>query len=127
MKGAHTVSSHEPYRLDLDWVWGHENRQLDGVATLRATVADPSAHVASRRVDAWLDTVENGSGASYWQGGWAVEVKERNTTSVVLDLISGGQDVADSLSDAVSRLQRAVCRGNTTVAWEPQPIELPPN
>lgn len=110
------------YTIDLDWAWGPANRDLDGVATLRATIADPESDLAARKVEAWLATIPLGDGESRWSGGWAVTVKSRSATHVIVELVSGGQDVAESLADAVASLQDAVLGQGTTIDWAPQPI-----
>lgn len=110
------------YSIDLDWVWGAANRGLKGVATLRATISNPASKVAERKVDAWLALFELGEGDSRWRGGWSVEVTSRSAKHVVLELVSGGQDVADSLTDAIESLQDAVLGDGTTIMWEPQSI-----
>lgn len=110
------------YQIDRNWVWGARNRRLRGVATVRATVSNPNPGVATRRVEDWLATIENGEGDHRWGGGWSVSVHSRAATEVELDLTSGGEDVADSLQYAVDELQDAVLDDDTTIDWQPQPI-----
>lgn len=97
---------------------------LQGVATLRAIVNNPQPNVANKVVARWLETIAEGSGDSRWEGGWAVEVTGKTAHSVELELCSGGQDAAESLSTAVDALQDAVLHGDTTIEWTPLPIDL---
>lgn len=112
------------YTVDLNWVWGPTNPDLEGVATLRAIVNNPQPNVANKVVARWLETIAEGSGDSRWEGGWAVEVTGKTAHSVELELCSGGQDAAESLSTTVDALQDAVLHGDTTIEWTPLPIDL---
>ncbi|MGF3056658.1 hypothetical protein [Microbacterium sp. YY-01] len=112
------------YTIDLEWVWGPENRHLEGIATVRATVSDPAAGLAAQKTRTWLKRLRRDDETSWISGGWAASIRQQDAVSIVLDLTSGGQDVAESLSDAVEQLQDAVLTGATTIRWEPQPIRL---
>lgn len=117
------MTDNSRYAIDLDWVWGPANPDLTGVARLRATVSHPKPHQAERKIDAWFASFDVGEGDSRWQGGWAVTALSRAKTHVVLELVSGGQDVAESLTDAIDSLYDAVGDDETKISWEPQPIE----
>lgn len=113
------------YTIDLDWIWGPANRNLDGVATLRATILNPEPDVAAREVAAWLASLGLGQDDFGWYGGWSVEVKSRSAEKVALELTSGGQDAMESLTDAVRCLEDAMRDDGTSISWETLPIEHP--
>ncbi|WP_296136664.1 hypothetical protein [uncultured Tessaracoccus sp.] len=82
----------DPYRIDHDWLWGRD--EPDGVAVLRCVVTDEDPGRAAEAVAAFLESLPADEHGMRGRGGWAaVPVEGENA----VDLVSGGEDVADGI------------------------------
>jgi transcriptional regulator len=87
------------YVMDHDWL---DNR-IDAPATVRLTVSGANARAA---VQAWFDELATDQLGVRGRGGWMVQevtdVAKSTPDEVVVDITSGGEDVADSIEDATT-------------------------
>lgn len=121
------MDSHDPHpapwRVDLEWLWGTDPE--GPVATLRLRVDHDDAAVASAAVARFLDDLPADDQGMRGRGGWAAIPRPElaGATSRVLDLVSGGEDVADGLQEAAEAAFESL---STTPAirlqWEQLPL-----
>jgi hypothetical protein len=125
--------SQRRYTMNFGWVWGPDNQFLDKSASLVMTLRDAPAEQFQSLLRSWLGglTQDEESGRYGW-GGYAVHILAQDGGSADIVFTSGGQDVADSLGDAVEEFYRVVLRPLTTasVTWTELPldttVETPP-
>lgn len=118
------------YEVDYDWLWTNPPHNDGTPATVRMTVTDGRRDAAAPAVTAWLETLTP-SGDAFVCGGWVARVIERHGVRgdapgrVVLNLTSGGEDVADGIQDATEQAYAHL--GEDTdlgLSWEqlPRPV-----
>ncbi|QOQ38036.1 hypothetical protein [Trueperella pecoris] len=120
------TASHDPrkYSVDYDWLWTRPPHNDGTPATVRLTLTDGRGSRAHDAVDAWLASLGPAEDGMYGQAGWVVVEKERRRRSVVLEITSGGEDVADGIDDGTDAAYRAVIEGtDLEVTWEQLPRE----
>lgn len=113
------ADSAQPWHVDFDWLWG--SSLPDPVATLRVTVCHGDA---LRLRQDFLNTLHRDAEGVAGAGGWAAYDREIRDEGVwVVDLVSGGEDVADALQDAASRLYEAVAdTPGVQLTWKQLPL-----
>jgi hypothetical protein len=120
------TSSQRRYAMNHDWVWGPANRDLDKSASLlmRLREAPPGQFQALLRE--WLGhlTWDARSGRYGW-GGYVVQILAQDGGNADIVFTSSGQDVAESLGDAVEQFYRLVLQPLTTasVTWTELPLD----
>lgn len=90
----------ERYVVDYDWLW--QRQDPTAAATLRVSVSHATPQVAAQALCRLLESLPSDAGGVRGSGGWAVYPVAGNPCA--LDLVSGGQDVADGIqagADAV--------------------------
>lgn len=110
----------QQYRMDYDWLWTRPPHNDGSLATVRLTV---SGNGARRGVDKWFAQLPKDSGGVRGGGGWAVtEVSSApDGTAVVLDITSGGEDVADGIEWGTTHAFEALDGHGLTLSWENLP------
>ncbi|MFC5281589.1 hypothetical protein ACFPGO_06880 [Arcanobacterium canis] len=119
------------YHVDYDWLWTNPPHNDGTPATLRLTVTDGEKSLARQAVDHWFSTLTLFPGGDRGQGGWAVsEVvpspsqNDETTakTSIVLDIIAGGEDVLDAIAQAAESAYTTMISGSDlVVTWQQLP------
>lgn len=91
------------YTLDYDWLWPH--KRATEIAKLRVYVHLPVPGEAAKLVDAFAKSLPaDENGVRGW-GGWCVaEAKTPIETESAIEIISAGEDVADSIQDGAESL-----------------------
>lgn len=105
------------YIMDYDWVWGPSG----DIATLRVSVEHDDPEVAEQAIARFLDGLSRDVNGIRGAGGWAVYPVPGEPRT--LDLVSGGEDVADAIQDAADTLFDAV--GDVpglTLSWRQLPL-----
>ncbi|CAM3851014.1 hypothetical protein [Corynebacterium frankenforstense] len=129
MDQAHTPDERR-YEVDYDWLWTNPPHNDGTPATVRMTVTDGRRDAAAPAVEAWLGTLTP-SGDAFVCGGWVARVIERHGSRgdapgrVVVDLTSGGEDVADGIQDATEQAYAHL--GEATdlgLTWEQLPRQV---
>ncbi|WP_053071013.1 hypothetical protein [Corynebacterium pilosum] len=94
-----------PYRMDYDWLWGSPETGGPGndgsSATVRLTVTGPNARNA---VMQWFDDLRPDEFGLRSRGGWLVTEMKWEPEEVIVDITSGGEDVATGSRTAPPRL-----------------------
>lgn len=85
------------YVMDYDWLWTRPPHNDGTSATVRLTVRGAGA---GRAVRAWLDRLAAENDGFSGRGGWGARLHECLLDDAVVDLVSGGEDVADGIEDA---------------------------
>lgn len=111
----------KPYKPDYDWFWGGKPGNDGTQATLRMTVRG-DMRAAGRAVDVWLAGLSTDNRGVRGEGGWRVDEVSRDEEAIVLDITSGGEDVADGvLYGAESAFEAIAGVPHITVAWKQLP------
>ena len=116
----------ERYAMNFGWVWGPDNPRLDKVASLAMNLRGADPEQLDLLLDGWLDGLEyDVERGRYFQGGFSVDVQGRGNGTAGIVFTSGGQDVADSLGDAVDMFCDSVLERLDTaeVTWTELPLE----
>ena len=116
----------ERYAMNFAWVWGPDNPTLDKVARLAMNLRGADPDKLETLLERWLDGLGyDAERGHYFQGGFSVEVQARGNGTADIVFVSGGQDVAESLGDAVDEFYEQVLQHLTTasVTWTEQPLE----
>lgn len=110
----------ERYHMDYDWLWTRPPHNDGSLATVRLTV---SGNGARRAVDGWFAQLPQDSAGVRGGGGWAVtEVSSAvDGRTVVLDITSGGEDVADGIEWGTGQAFEALDGQGLTFTWENLP------
>lgn len=114
------------YAMNFGWVWGQDNLLLDKKASLALKLRGADAAQLNDLLDSWLDElIHDEESGSYYEGGFSVQVVSRGQGSADMIFASGGQDVADSLGDAVDGFHDSVLEQLDTaeVTWTELPLE----
>ncbi|VEI13804.1 hypothetical protein [Trueperella bialowiezensis] len=108
------------YLMDYDWLWDKPPRNDGSLATVRLTVSGSNARDA---VDAWLAQLPADENGIRGRGGWVLtEVPSGNDAeTVVLDITSGGEDVADGIYWGTEEAYEALNPAGVTLEWENLP------
>lgn len=112
--------------MNFAWVWGPDNPTLDKVARLAMNLRGADPDKLETLLERWLDGLGyDAERGHYFQGGFSVEVQARGNGTADIVFVSGGQDVAESLGDAVDEFYEQVLQHLTTasVTWTEQPLE----
>lgn len=109
------------YQPDYDWLW----ETIEAPAILRCTIEGSPEDLAL--LDRAIDALEQDDQGIRGWGGWALEsYPPSNPRQRVVDLVSGGQDVAESLIDAAEELYSYLARPREmTVTWQQLPRDTP--
>ncbi|WP_406712943.1 FMN-binding negative transcriptional regulator [Trueperella pyogenes] len=126
---AHREDSRR-YTVDYDWLWTNPPHNDGSPAVLRLILTDGPTTSARAAAEAWLATLTEFGDGRRGSGGWAVDVVKMADKAtcqgahgdVVLDLISGGEDVADGIDAAATEAYEQVIAGSDLgVTWEQLP------
>ncbi|AKK10039.1 hypothetical protein [Corynebacterium uterequi] len=99
------------YRMDYDWLWG----KCRDTATVRLRVTGEAARGA---VDAFLAALPADDAGVRGRGGWAVRRTLSAPGVVELEIISGGQDVADGIFYGTDAAYEALKPFEVALSWE---------
>lgn len=116
-----------PWTPDFDWLWG--SGVEDPVATLRLHVQHPDPDLVEASVTRFVGGLSSDSNGVRGSGGWAVHPRPELSTPgiAVLDLVSGGQDVADGIEAAADAAFESMTRTKgVRLRWEQLPLETSP-
>lgn len=108
----------KPYVLDYEWLWGGAPGIDGSSATVRLTVTGPNARAA---VLQWLDDVPVDSFGLRGRGGWMVTEIKWETDEVIVDITSGGQDVADGIEDGTTEAYEVLSPFGVGLCWRQLP------
>lgn len=104
------------YVMDYDWLWTRPPHNDGTSATVRVTVRGPGA---GRAAQAWMDELAaEHDGITGW-GGWVARLRSVSLDDAVLDLVSGGEDVADGIDCATEEAFEVL--GDFDLEWENLP------
>lgn len=108
------------YTMDYDWLWAQPPHNDGSLATVRLTVVGNNAR---RAVDEWLATMPASENGVRGRGGWVVREIDcgRDTERVVLDITSGGEDVADGIEWGSSEAFEVLDEAGVVLSWENLP------
>ncbi|ADH92276.1 hypothetical protein EBF03_02545 [Arcanobacterium haemolyticum] len=86
------------YKLDYDWVWSHNSL---GTRTLRLIIKDDDPAKLRTAVTSYIRSLPTDANGIAGRGGWAIypNVNESTPNAIVIDIVSGGEDVADGIED----------------------------
>ncbi|MBW3068655.1 hypothetical protein CWT12_02340 [Actinomyces sp. 432] len=102
------------YTVDYDWLWRREDPTAR--ATLRLVVSHRSPRLAARAVERLLARLPAGSGGTRGSGGWVVLPVPDDPCA--LDIVSGGQDVADGIQSGADAIYDALIPlENLSLSW----------
>lgn len=113
-----------PWTPDLGWLWG--SGVEDPVATLRLHVQHPDPDLLEAAVTRLLGSLRSDSNGVHGQGGWAVHPRPGLAApgAAVLDLVSGGQDVADGIEAAAeAAFESLTLTKGVRLRWEQLPLQ----
>lgn len=106
------------YVMDHDWL----DNTVDAPATVRLTVSGENARSA---VQAWFDELATDQLGVRGRGGWMVQevtdVAKSSPNEVVVDITSGGEDVADGIEDATRDAYELFDAMGFVLTWENLP------
>lgn len=106
------------YDMDYDWLWAQPPGNDGTTATVRLTVRGADAR---RVVDAWLDSLPVDSQGLRGEAGWVVERRDAARNRVVVDITSGGEDVADGIYNGTTEAYAALAPAGLDLTW----LQLP--
>lgn len=110
------------YAVDYDWLWARPPHNDGTPATVRLTLTDGRRTIARDAVDAWFASVGASEGGVFGYAGWVVVEKEAKPGRVVLEITSGGEDVADGIDDGTDTVYQEIIRDSDLgVKWEQLP------
>ena len=116
------MSDPREYTVDYDWLWDNPPHNDGTPATVRLTVTNGQRDDAARRVDAWLESLDSDGEGNYFSGGWGVREAARDDAQVVLEITSGGEDVADGIEDGTQSAYDYLGEGtDLDLQWEQLP------
>ncbi|STC69165.1 hypothetical protein [Corynebacterium pilosum] len=111
-----------PYRMDYDWLWGSPETGGPGndgsSATVRLTVTGPNARNA---VMQWFDDLRPDEFGLRSRGGWLVTEMKWEPEEVIVDITSGGEDVADGIEDGTTEAFDVLSPFGVQFEWEQLP------
>ncbi|MGA7203062.1 MAG: hypothetical protein WBX27_00365 [Specibacter sp.] len=120
------TSSPRRYAMNHGWVWGPSNPYLDKSASLLMTLRGAPAEQFQPLLRSWLGglTRDDQSGRYGW-GGYSVHILAQEEGSADIVFTSGGQDVAESLGDAVEEFHLKVLQSlsSASVTWTELPLD----
>lgn len=102
------------YEMDYDWL----ANDISDSATVRLTVTGPHARSA---VMEWLEDLPADALGTRGRGGWMVKEVSAAPEEAVLDLTSGGQDVADGIEAATTEAHDVLSALGCELEWEQRP------
>ncbi|MBE6485153.1 MAG: hypothetical protein E7Z96_10410 [Actinomycetaceae bacterium] len=105
----------ERYALDYEWMW--DRRRETDVATLRVVAHHQDPRIARAAILTFLNGLPTDDNGVRGRGGWAAyPVANRENA---LDLVSGGQDVADGIESAADDAFEALSAWpGLTLTWQ---------
>lgn len=112
----------DPYKVDYDWLWSRPPGNDGTPATLLLHLDGKTAEIARSSAARWLSTLAQDSAGIRGSGGWRADLYGLAANRVTLALTSGGEDVADGISDAADNAfaQLGAIPGLTLI-WEQLP------
>lgn len=114
------------YAMNFGWVWGPDNPRLEKKASLALELRGADPAQLNDLLDSWLEElIHDQNSGFYYEGGFSVEIRSRGEGSADIIFASGGQDVADSLSDVVDSFHDGVLEQLDTaeVTWTELALE----
>lgn len=114
----------QPYSPDYNWLWG--SKVEDPIATLRVRVTASDSEGAREAVQGYFASLPADENGVHGEGGWAAYHRRdlSDDTHEVIDLVSGGEDVADGIEAAADSLYNHL-KADTAlgIEWEQLPLE----
>lgn len=107
------------YTVDYDWLWAKPPHNDGSPATVRARVSagtEPSPSdpmlCPSRKIRAWWESLTEFSETARGKGGWVAHIDAHEG---VVEITSGGEDVADGIQDGTESFFEGVINGTDFV------------
>lgn len=104
------------YVMDYDWLWTRPPHNDGTSATVRLTVRGAGAGQAAQ---AWMDELAAEHEGITGRGGWVARLRAASLDDAVVDLVSGGEDVADGIDWATEEAYEVL--GRFDLEWENLP------
>jgi len=104
------------YVVDYDWLW--QRHDPTARAVLRAVVSHVSPDVAHSTLDRFIASLPADSRGVRGRAGWAVFPVDTDCGAAAVDIVSGGEDVADGIQSGADAVFDALTQvDGVSITW----------